>query len=207
MTTLTEKQQDILAVIRQQIEIRGHAPTVREIGALVNLSSSCTVKKHLDNLELKGYIRRDRYKRGIELMDEGSPMQLGRAICVPLLGKVAGGAPMLAEQSDTPEMLPLPLSLLPRGSENGRDLFALEVSGRSMVNAGIDNGDIVIARKQTTARDGEIVVALIGDDATVKTFYGEKDGVRLQPQNPDFEPIFSQDVAILGRVLLAIKKF
>lgn len=207
MEALTEKQREILKVIRTHIEARGYAPTVREIGAAVNLSSSCSVKKHLDALEVKGKIKRDRYQREIELCEDGEPVTLGRSFCVPLLGRVAGGAPLLAQQDNSPEMLPLPLSLLPRGVETTRDLFALEVYGDSMRNAGIADGDIVVARKQSTARDGDIVIALIEDEATVKTFFKEKDRVRLQPENPDFEPIYAVDVSILGKVTLAIKRF
>ncbi len=208
MQALTEKQQQILDIIHKMIQQRGQAPTVREIGALVNLSSSCTVKKHLDSLEAKGFIKRDRYKRSITLMEGGIPVALGQSVCVPLLGRVAGGAPILAEQSRSPEMLPLPVSLLRRGDETGRNLFALEVYGNSMRDAGIADGDIVIARKQETASDGDIVVALIGEEATVKTFYRENGGVvRLQPENPDYEPIFTEDVSIMGKVAMAIKRF
>lgn len=208
MHTLTEKQRQILGIIRKNIEQRGQAPTVREIGALVNLSSSCTVKKHLDSLEAKGFIKRDRYKRSIDLMEGGVPVAFGRSVCVPLLGRVAGGVPILAEQSSAPEMLPLPVSLLRRGDETGRNLFALEVYGDSMRDAGIGDGDIVIARRQETAQDGEIVVALLGDEATVKTFYRENSGVvRLQPENPDYEPIFAEEVSIMGKVAMAIKRF
>ena len=185
----------------------GHAPTVREIGAQVSLSSSCTVKKHLDSLEAKGFLRRDRYKRSLDLMEGGERLTMGRSVCVPLLGRVAGGAPILAEQSHSPEMLPIPASLLRRGDQSGRDLFALEVYGDSMRDAGIGDGDIVVARRQSTAGDGDIVVALLGEEATVKTFYREVDGVRLQPENPDYEPIFAADVTIMGKVAMAIKRF
>ena len=206
MQTLTDKQQQILEVVRRQIARRGHAPTVREIGAAVGLSSSCTVKKHLDSLETKGFLRRDRYKRGIELMEGGTPMVMGQSVCVPLLGRVAGGAPILADPSASPEMLPLPVSLLRRG-ETSQTLFALEVYGNSMQGVGIGDGDIVVAHSQQTASDGDIVVALLGDEATVKTFYREPGGVRLQPENPDYEPILSQDVRIMGKVAMAIKRF
>ena len=206
MQTLTEKQQQILEVVRKGIEKRGHAPTVREIGTAVGLSSSCTVKKHLDSLETKGFLRRDRYKRGIDLMEDGTPVPLGRSVCVPLLGRVAGGAPILAEQAAAPEMLPLPMSLLRRGG-SGQDLFALEVYGNSMQGAGIADGDIVVAQRQETAVDGDIVVALLGDEATVKTFYREPGGIRLQPENPDYTPIIAQDVRIMGKVAMAIKRF
>jgi repressor LexA len=207
MQTLTEKQRQILEVIRTHIEQRGHAPTVREIGAEVSLSSSCTVKKHLDSLETKGFLRRDRYKRSLDLMEGGERITMGRSVCVPLVGRVAGGAPILAEQSQNPEMLPVPVSLLRRGDQSGRNLFALEVYGDSMRNAGIADGDIVIARKQNTASDGDIVVALLGDEATVKKFYREVDGVRLEPDNPDYEPIFAAEVTIMGKVAMAIKRF
>lgn len=207
MQSLTEKQRQILEVIRTHIEQRGHAPTVREIGAQVSLSSSCTVKKHLDSLETKGFLRRDRYKRSLDLMEGGERLTMGRSVCVPLVGRVAGGAPILAEQSHSPEMLPVPVSLLRRGDQSGRNLFALEVYGNSMRDAGIGDGDIVIARKQNTASDGDIVVALIGEEATVKTFFREADGVRLQPENPDYEPIFADDVTIMGKVAMAIKRF
>ncbi len=207
MQSLTEKQRQILEVVRTQIEQRGHAPTVREIGAQVNLSSSCTVKKHLDSLVAKGFLRRDRYKRSLDLMEGGERIAMGRSVCVPLLGRVAGGTPILADQSYTPEMLPLPVSLLRRGDQSGRDLFALEVYGNSMRDAGIGDGDIVVARKQNTASDGDIVVALLEEEATVKTFYREKTGVRLQPENPDYDPIFANDVKILGKVAMAIKRF
>ena len=207
MQSLTEKQRQILEVVRTHIEQRGHAPTVREIGAQVSLSSSCTVKKHLDSLEAKGFLRRDRYKRSLDLMEGGERLTMGRAVCVPLLGRVAGGTPILAEQSQSPEMLPIPASLLRRGDQGGRNLFALEVYGDSMRDAGIGDGDIVIARKQNTAGDGDIVVALLGEEATVKTFYREAGGVRLQPENPDYEPIFAADVTIMGKVAMAIKRF
>jgi repressor LexA len=207
MEPLTEKQREILLVIRDHMEERGHAPTVREIGAAVHLSSSCTVQKHLDNIEAKGYIRRDRYKRSLELMEDGEPVSFGRAVRVPLLGRVSGGAGVYTEPSAASEWLPLPTTLMSRGDVSGRDLFAMHVYGDSMRNVGIADGDIVVARKQQTARDGEIVIALLGEETTVKTFYREPDGIRLQPENPDFEPIKTRDATILGRVTMAIKQF
>ncbi len=207
MQSLTEKQQQILDVVRAQIEQRGHAPTVREIGTRVNLSSSCTVKKHLDSLVAKGFLRRDRYKRSLDLMEGGERVAMGRSVCVPLLGRVAGGSPILAEQSRSPEMLPVPVTLLRRGDQSGRNLFALEVYGDSMRDVGIGDGDIVVAREQNTASDGDIVVALLGEEATVKTFFREAGGIRLQPENPDYEPIFAADVTIMGKVAMAIKRF
>lgn len=207
MQSLTDKQRQIFDVVRAHIEQRGYAPTVREIGVQVSLSSSCTVKKHLDSLVAKGLLKRDRYKRSLDLMEGGERVAMGRSVCVPLLGRVAGGTPILAEQSHSPEMLPLPVTLLRRSDQTGRNLFALEVYGNSMRDAGIGDGDIVVARKQNTATDGDIVVALLGEEATVKTFYREVDGVRLQPENPDYEPIFAEEVTILGKVAMSIKRF
>ncbi len=207
MQALTDKQKQILQVIRTHIEQRGHAPTVREIGKEVNLSSSCTVKKHLDSLEAKGFLRRDRYKRGLDLMEGGERLSMGRSVSVPLLGRVAGGAPIVADAQPHPEMLPIPLSLLRRGDQAGRDLFALEVYGNSMRDAGIADGDIVVARRQSTAADRDVVVALLGEETTVKTFYREARGIRLQPENPDYDPIYADDVVIMGKVALAIKRF
>lgn len=207
MHTLTDKQKQIYEVIRTHIEARGHAPTVREIGKEVGLSSSCTVKKHLDSLELKGFLRRDRYKRGLDLMEGGERLNMGRSVSVPLLGRVAGGSPILVDTQQNPEMLPIPVSLLRRGDQGGRDLFALEVYGNSMVDAGIADGDIVIARRQSTANDRDIVVALLGEETTVKTFFREADGVRLEPANADYDPIYASDVVIMGKVAMAIKRF
>ncbi len=207
MQTLTDKQKQILEVIRTHIEMRGHAPTVREIGKEVQLSSSCTVKKHLDSLEAKGFLRRDRYKRGLDLMEGGERLSMGRSVSVPLLGRVAGGTPIIADAQTHPEMLPIPVSLLRRGDQSGRDLFALEVYGNSMRDAGIADGDIVVARRQSTAADRDIVVALLGEETTVKTFYREAEGIRLQPENPDYDPIYADDVVIMGKVALSIKRF
>lgn len=207
MQTLTDKQKQILDVIRTHIEQRGHAPTVREIGKEVSLSSSCTVKKHLDSLEAKGFLRRDRYKRGLDLMEGGERLSMGRSVSVPLLGRVAGGTPIVVDTQPHPEMLPIPVSLLRRGDQGGRDLFALEVYGNSMRDAGIADGDIVVARRQSTADDRDIVVALLGEETTVKTFYWEAKGFRLQPENPDYDPIYADDVVIMGKVALAIKRF
>ena len=207
MEALSDKQREILQVIRDNMEERGHAPTVREIGAAVHLSSTCTVQKHMDTLETKGFIKRDRYKRSLDLMEDGVPVSFGRSIRVPMLGRVAGGAPVFSEQATAPEWLPLPATLMSRGDETGRNMFALEVYGDSMRNAGISDGDIVVARKQSTAKDGDIVIALLGDETTVKTFYREPDGIRLQPENPDFEPIKGKDIVIIGKVTMAIKRF
>ena len=208
MEELTAKQRLVFEYLRRVISAKGYAPTVREIGAALGMSSSCTVQKHLESLEEKGFVRRDRYKRSLEILDGGGDrITQSRSVCVPLLGRVAGGPPVLAEPELDPEMLPLPLSLLPRGTETGDDLFALEVYGQSMVNAGIANGDIVVARRQSTARNGDIVVALLDDEATVKTYFVEPEGIRLQPENPDFDPIITRDAVVIGKVTLSIKRF
>lgn len=207
MDDLTEKQRQILQCVTNAIHERGQAPTVRDIGVKVGLSSSCSVKKHLDNLIAKGYLQRDRYKRSIVLCDDGEPVTMGLSVFVPLLGRVAGGSPTFAEQTLAPEMLPLPQSFFGRGMGRGEDLFALEVCGNSMRDVGISNGDLVVACRQSSARNGDIVVAMIDDEATVKTFYKEKEFIRLQPENPDFEPILVRDVTIIGKVALSIKRF
>jgi len=207
MQEITAKQQQILDFVRKQIELKGQTPTVREIGAAVGLSSSCSVKKNLDVLELKGHIKRDRYKRGMNIMEDGEPLSMARSVGVPLLGMVAGGSPILALEDPEAEILAVPVSLLSRADQSGRDLFALTVKGDSMRDAGISNGDVIIARRQQSAHDGEIVVALLEDEATVKTYYREKDHVRLQPENPSFDPIIAREVALMGKVVMAIKRF
>lgn len=223
MPALTEKQTQILGYIRRQITLTGQAPTVREIGQEVGLSSSCSVQKHLDTLERQGKIRRGSFKfRGIELVDgngEVSKLQ-AQPVLAPLLGIVAGGGPIEAIQEQDPEMLPIPLSLIGRGDRERQaaacsagefdqaPYFALEVSGESMKNAGISDGDWVVARRQHSAVNGEIVIALVGGgDATVKRFFKENSAIRLQPENDQFEPIIRRDVEVLGRVVMAIKRF
>jgi repressor LexA len=207
MQEITAKQKQILDFVRKQIEAKGQTPTVREIGAAVGLSSSCSVKKHLDVLELKGHIKRDRYKRGMDLLEDGEPLSMARSIGVPLLGTVAGGCPILAFQDPDAEILAVPVSLLSRADQHGRDLFALTVKGDSMRDAGITSGDVIIARRQQSAHNGEIVVALLEDEATVKTYYKESDHIRLQPENDAFEPIIARDVELMGKVVMAIKRF
>ena len=224
MTTISDKQRQILAVIRKHVAMTGQAPTVREIGQEVGLSSSCSVQKHLDSLEKAGKIRRGSFKfRGIEIVDENGEVSKLQAqpVLAPLLGLVAGGCPIEALQEGDPEMLPIPASLIGRGDRDRQaaacsageydeaPYFALEVSGESMKNAGIGDGDWVVARRQRTAENGDIVIALVShSEATVKRFYREgKTAVRLQPENEAFQPIVATDVEILGKVTLAIKRF
>jgi repressor LexA len=201
---LTPKQQEIIEIIRKALMRDGQAPTVREIGKMTGLRSSCSVQKHLNQLEAKGYIRRDPYKyRSIELLQDGAPMSRRRTVTVPLIGRVAAGQPIDAV-ANVEENYPLPESLIPRDA----DCFMLRVKGDSMINAGIFDNDLVIVRKQSTARNGEIVVARIGEEATVKTFYtAGENGVRLQPENPHMRPIITKDALIEGRVILSMRQY
>ncbi|MDX1931187.1 MAG: transcriptional repressor LexA [Capsulimonadales bacterium] len=201
---LTDKQQEIVEIIRKALLRDGIAPTVREIGRLTGLKSSCSVQKHLNQLEANGYIKRSPYKyRSIELLMEGSPVSRRRTVSIPLVGRVAAGTPITAIEN-IEEHYPLPEAMIPRDA----DCFMLRVKGDSMINAGIFDGDLVVVRKQTTARNGEIVVARIGDEATVKTFYTAGDnGIRLQPENPHLRPIITREAQIEGRVILTMRQY
>jgi repressor LexA len=203
-TLLSQKQQEILEVIRQKLMREGQSPTVREIGVATGLSSSCSVQKHLNQLEAKGLIRRNAYKyRSIELLQDGEPMTRRRTVTVPLIGRVAAGTPILAMEN-VEENYPLPEALVPRDC----DCFMLRVKGDSMINAGIFENDLVVVRRQETANNGDIVVALLGDEATVKTFYlAGENGVRLQPENPHLRPIITKEATILGRVILSLREY
>ena len=194
---LTGRQQEIWAFLVDYVDSHGYPPTVREIGEAVGLASPSTVHAHLANLERAGLLRRDPTKpRALELVgrDSGSVATLPR---LPLLGQIAAGAPLLADENVEDEIA-VPESL--RGD------FLLRVRGESMIEAGILDGDIVVVRRAQDARNGEIVVALAGDDeaadeATVKTFYREKSRVRLQPENAALEPIYADHVQVLGKVV------
>jgi len=181
----------------------GYPPSVREIGEAVGLSSSSTVHSHLAALESKGYVRRDPSKpRALELLDyrdTSSAVDYGRVRAVPLVGEVAAGAPLLAEEN-IEETIPLPEEMA------GESAFVLRVKGDSMIEVGILDGDYVVVRQQNTATNGDIVVALLGEEATVKTFYKESDRIRLQPENSALEPIYSRDVQILGKVMSLFRK-
>ncbi len=202
MKGLTAKQQRVLEVIRQSIRRKGMPPTVREIGREIGVQSSCTVQRHLDALERKGYIRRDRYKyRSIELADSPVPPFV-HAVNVPILGQIAAGAPILA-QENIEDTFPLPVDLV--GDEDR--VFMLRVRGDSMIGAGIFDGDLVAVRQQSTAENGEIVAALLEDEATVKRFYREKNHVRLVAENPAYPPILTDNCQILGKVILCIRRF
>ena len=192
---LTKRQKEIFDFIRKYAAKTGYPPTVREIGKAVGLHSSSTVHAHLANLEKLGVLKRDPTKpRALEvLVDKAKGAVLPSGL--PLVGQVAAGSPVLAEEN-IEEYLQVPGIA---GGEEGE--FILEVKGDSMVKAGILEGDHVIVRKQETAKNGEIVVALVGEEATVKRFFREKDHVRLQPENDALEPILTREVELLGRVV------
>ena len=200
---LTGRQQQILDYIRSEIHRRGFPPSVREIGEAVNLSSSSTVHSHLAALEKKGFIRRDPSKpRALEVLDyrdNERGIDYGQVRVLPLVGSVAAGAPILAAENIEATM-PFPADVADEST------FILRVRGESMIDAGIFDGDFVIVKQQNTATNGDIVVALIGDDATVKTFYREPDQIRLQPENPAMDPIYVRDVSILGKVVALFRR-
>ena len=192
---LTKRQQEIFDYIKRYGSQHGYPPTVRDIGKAIGLTSSSTVHAHLANLEKLGLVKRDPTKpRALEvLVDKARGAVTGGGL--PLVGQVAAGSPVLAEEN-IEEYVPVPEIA---GGEEGE--FVLKVKGDSMVNAGILEGDHVIVRKQDTAKNGEIVVALVGDEATVKRFFREEDHVRLQPENDTLEPILTREVQVLGRVV------
>lgn len=195
MADLSPRQKAILDYIKQEIRLKGYPPAVREIGEAVGLSSSSTVHGHLAQLEEKGYIRRDPTKpRAIEVLDE--PFAIKKEMVnVPIVGKVTAGEPILAVEN-IEDTFPLPLDFV-----RNDNVFMLSVRGESMIEAGILDGDFVLVRQQSTAKNGDIVVALIEEEATVKTFYKEADHIRLQPENPHLEPILVRDVNIMGKVI------
>jgi repressor LexA len=195
---LTKRQQEIFDFIKRYSAGHGYPPTVRDIGKAVGLASSSTVHAHLANLEKLGLLRRDPTKpRAIELLDRavGQVKSIVRPDGLPLIGQVAAGSPVLAEEN-IEEYVEVPRAA---GGEEGE--YVLRVRGESMKDAGILPGDYVVVRPQDTAVDGEIVVALMGEEATVKRFFRESDHIRLQPENAAMEPIRTRDVKILGRVV------
>ncbi|HZG56065.1 transcriptional repressor LexA [Paenibacillus sp.] len=198
-TKLSNRQQAILEFIRSEVREKGYPPSVREIGEAVGLASSSTVHGHLDRLEKKGFIRRDPTKpRAIELLGDEDEIQMVRLAVarVPLVGKVTAGMPITAVEN-VEEYFPLPSHMV-----RDDEVFMLSVVGESMIEAGILDGDYVIVRQQQTASNGDIVVAMTEDDeATVKTFYKERDHIRLQPENPTMEPLRYNHVTVLGKVI------
>lgn len=197
---LTKRQREILTFVQRHTETHGYPPSVREIGQAMGLTSSSTVHSHLEALERKGYLRRDPSKpRALEILrTNGAPH--GKVVSLPVVGRVAAGSPLLAEQN-IEDYLPLPADLV-----NGGEAFALRVHGDSMIEAGIFDGDLLIVRKQPTADNGDIVVARVGDEATVKRFYKEGDRVRLEPANAALEPILTRDVVIEGKAVGVLRR-
>ena len=196
----TERQQRILEVIRRFTMERGYPPSVREIGERVGLSSSSTIHAHLKALERRGLIARDPTKPRALRSAPGSPA-LAEAIVMPIVGKVAAGAPITAQENLEGEFV-LPGDFVPRASE----AFMLRVQGDSMVDAAILDGDLIMVRPQKTARNGEIVVAMLDGEATVKRFFKENGRVRLQPENRAMTPIYASDVEIVGRVEAVVRR-
>ena len=193
---ISAKQSEILEYIKEQILTKGYPPAVREICNAVNLKSTSSVHSHLETLEKNGYIRRDPTKpRAIEIVDDSFNLTRKEMRNIPILGTVAAGQPIFAEENVS-GYFPLLADELPSG-----DLFILNVRGESMINIGIYDGDKVIVRQSPTARNGEIVVALVEDSATVKTYYYEDGRYRLQPENDTMEPIYVDQVVILGIVV------
>lgn len=201
MNDLTSRERDIIDFIRKNVNAKGYPPSVREIGQAVGLKSSSTVHGYLKRLEAKGYIRRDPTKpRAIEVT--GTERAFIEEIeIVPLLGRVAAGQPILAAENHD-YSLPLPASYFGEG-----DFFMLKVRGESMIDAGIYENDLVVVRQQPNANNGDIVVAMLGDEATVKRFYKENSHIRLQPENQAMEPIIAEDVAILGKVIGLMRRY
>jgi repressor LexA len=193
---LTKRQEEVFEFIKRYSSEHGYPPTVRDIGKAIGLTSSSTVHAHLANLEKLGVIRRDPTKpRALELLGQAARKVVPGPSGLPVVGRVAAGAPVLAEENieeyvDVPEIA---------GGDAGE--YVLRVQGESMKDAGILEGDYVVVRPQDTATDGEIVVALVGEEATVKRFFREQDHIRLQPENSEMEPIRSREVRVLGRVV------
>ena len=192
---ISVKQQEILDYIKEEILKKGYPPTVREICETVNLKSTSSVHSHLETLEKNGYIRRDPTKpRAIEICDDNFQMVRTEMVSLPVVGHVAAGTPILAEEN-IDSYFPVPAEFIPHGES-----FILNVKGDSMINAGILSGDQIFVNSCNTARNGDMVVALIDDSATVKTYYKEDGHYRLQPENDTMDPIILDDVEILGKV-------
>ena len=193
---ITPKQQQILEYIKESILRKSYPPSVREICEAVGVKSTSSVHSHLEALERNGYIRRDPTKpRTIEIIDDCFNLSRRELVNVPMIGTVAAGQPILAEEN-IENYFPIPVELLPN-----QQTFMLRVKGESMINAGILSGDQILVKQQEYARNGEIVVALVGDSATVKRFFKERGHYRLQPENDELEPIIVDEVKILGVVV------
>lgn len=192
---ISAKQQEILEYIKSEIINKGYPPAVREICEAVHLKSTSSVHSHLETLEKNGYIRRDPTKpRAIEIIDDDFNLSRREIVNVPLIGEIAAGEPIFADQN-----IEGYFPVLPENMPDG-DAFMLKVRGESMINVGIYDGDQILVKKQNTARNGDIIVALVDDAATVKTFYKEDGYYRLQPENDSMEPIIVEQVEILGKL-------
>lgn len=199
---ISKKQEEILEYIKSQILERGFPPAVREICEAVNLKSTSSVHSHLETLEKNGYIHRDPTKpRAIEILDDTFNLTRREMVNVPIIGRVAAGEPLLAQQN-IENYFPIPAEMMPN-----KQTFLLQVQGESMINAGILNGDYILVQQQQTADNGDKVVALIDDGATVKTFYREEEIIRLQPENDFMDPIIVKDCTILGKVIGVFRFF
>lgn len=199
---ISEKQREILEYIKQEILQRGYPPAVREICEAVNLKSTSSVHSHLETLEKNGFIRRDPTKpRAIEILDDDFNLTRREVVNVPVVGQVAAGEPILAEQN-IQDYFPIPVEYMPNV-----ETFMLKVKGESMINAGIFSGDTVLVQRQSDARNGDMVVALVDDSATVKTFYKEDGHFRLQPENDTMDPIIVDHCEVLGKVFGVFRFF
>ncbi|MEN1759342.1 transcriptional repressor LexA [Anoxynatronum sibiricum] len=202
---LTLKQREVIQYMKQTLREKGYPPSVREIGRAVNLRSTSTVHNHLINLEKKGYMKRDSTKpRAIEIFD--TPFRNETAVRnplnIPLVGTVTAGEPILAVEN-IEEYFSLPHHFV----NSDEEIFLLKVRGNSMITAGIMSDDFVMVQKQSNAVNGDIVVAMLDDEATVKRFFKEKDYYRLQPENPEMEPIIVQEVSIIGKVIGLLRRY
>lgn len=199
---ITEKQNQILEFIKQEILNKGYPPAVREICEAVGLKSTSSVHSHLETLEKNGYIRRDPTKpRAIEIIDDEFNIVRREVVNVPIIGTVAAGVPILATEN-IQGYFPIPAENMPN-----QQSFILNVKGDSMINIGIFHGDQILVQQQSTANNGDIVVALVDDSSTVKTFYKEDGHIRLQPENDSMDPIIVDDVEILGKVFGVLRIF
>jgi repressor LexA len=198
---LTKRQKEILIFIQRYSDAHGYPPSVREIGQALGLTSSSTVHSHLSALEKKGFLRRDPSKpRALEILRDEREVPAKKIVSVPIVGQITAGLPILAQQN-IEDYFPLPVDFV-----RAEDCFILKVRGDSMIGAGIFDGDLLVVRRQPTAHDGDIVVARMEDEATVKTFYRENDRIRLQPENPRMDPIFTRELAIEGVALAVIRR-
>jgi len=198
---LTRRQREILTFVQRYADAHGYPPSVREIGQALGLTSSSTVHSHLAALARKGYLRRDPSKpRALEVLRDEREVPAKKVVPVPVIGRVAAGQPLLAQQN-IEDYFPLPSDFV-----RAEDCFILRVRGDSMIDAGIYDGDLLVVRRQQAADNGDIVVARVEDEATVKRFFKEEDRIRLQPENPAMEPLYTRDAAIEGVAVAVIRR-